>query len=150
MEANQNKVRVEIDYTDELKIIVDSCEMEDIDAIRGKEISQWFKPSNDAYGWRGLLEEIKEFLSDNDIDPKFEFRGQDKDRRVFNEILKAYGHNLDDGYTDEEIVSDSIEKAQQAHARGLYNDELNYYVEKYILPRIHRARRDSMLVHIGL
>ena len=110
MGTSQNKVRVEIYYTEELKIVVDSCEMEDIDAIRNKEIFQWFEPSNDAYGWRGLLEEIKEFLADNDMNPKFEFHGQDEDRRIFNEILKTHGYDLDDRYTDEEIIQDAFVK----------------------------------------
>ena len=73
------------------KIIVDGNIELDIDAIKSKQIFEWFVPSQGRDGWEGLLKEVHKAVADESVEIEWEFWGSKETNIIFEENLKKYG-----------------------------------------------------------
>ena len=73
-----------------LELCVDD-EPLDISAICDKPIPDWFVPSGGRDGWAGLLQEIQQFLVDDEAEMSFEFYGPQEYKTQFFECLEQHG-----------------------------------------------------------
>ena len=89
---NDNKTVVEITYNSRglSEILVGDISL-DIQAIRGKNIQEWFDPFKGRISWKGLIPEIKEALQDSDAEFDFVFLGRPEYRKIFEECLEKSG-----------------------------------------------------------
>ena len=87
--------RIVLVYTNKLEsILIDGVEM-DISAIEDKPIGEtWFEPSNSRDGWKGLIEEIRDMIEDDEVSLSFEFNGPEECKNSFEKYLKKYGINI--------------------------------------------------------
>lgn len=127
---NENAIRVVIVYSDKLESIsVDGTYMEDIFSIQNIPIPNWFDGKQDRNGWRGLIEEIREMIDDNDVDLNFEFNGPKESKYIFEKYISELGYGSKaDGMSKTAIARKNFEEAEKAEHRGLYQRAFDYYL----------------------
>lgn len=123
-----SEVRVIIIYTDKLESIsVDGIKMSDISPIQNLAIQDWFSVSNGRDGWRGLIQEIRELVDDENVSLNFEFQGPEESKSIFEKCIKKLGYGTN-GLSKKEIAKRNMDEAVRAEHRGLYNKAFKCYV----------------------
>lgn len=121
--------RVVIIYTNKLKsVLIDEIEL-DITAIEDKPIGEaWFEPSNKRDGWKGLIEEIRDIIEDDEISLYFDFNGPEECKNSFGEYLKKYGINTTENkISKKEIAENYFIDAKKYEHRGLKTKAFQFY-----------------------
>ena len=122
------EVRVIIVYTDKLESIsVDGIKVSDISPIQNLAIQDWFSASNGRDGWRGLIQEIRELVDDENVSLNFEFQGPEESKSIFEKCIKKLGYGTN-GLSKKEIAKRNMDEAVRAEHRGLYNKAFKCYV----------------------
>ena len=85
-------VNVEISYENRYleSVLVDGNEME-ISEIQEDPIEVWFQKKSGRSNWKGLIEQIYEFVGNEDSELIFEFFGTDEDKKIFDSMLSKKG-----------------------------------------------------------
>ena len=90
-------------------------------AVANKPIEAWFLPSNDGYGWKGLLTEIRKDYMDPNAAWYFIFRGSEEHKEEFFYQLKKYsvsqGIRLSDRFPNKEFIAKWMEEGKRAEEK---------------------------------
>ena len=117
------EVRVIIVYTDKLESIsVDGIKVSDISPIQNLAIQDWFSASNGRDGWRGLIQEIRELVDDENVSLNFEFQGPEESKSILKSVLKSW---------DMEQMDYQKRKLQKEIWMKLYEQNIEVYIIKH-------------------
>ena len=118
-----DKTKVVVIQYDEgsLNIEVEFQILDATKAVVNKPIEEWFWPSNDSYGWKGLLKEIRKNYMDPNAAWYFIFRGSEEHKEEFFYQLKKYSSSqsirLSDRFPNEEFVAKWMEEGKRAEEK---------------------------------
>lgn len=125
------RIGVVVKYTEKLdEILIDYSMNLDISHIREKPIRDWFEKSQSRVKWNGLIEEIRQKLRDDNVKLAFEFKGNEKKKKEFEDILrtKEYEQICSNKLSSEEIAERNAELAEKEKMKGDYAAAFRHYL----------------------
>ena len=107
-------------------IHVDGEEL-DIRYIEGKPIESWFKPAQERRSsWKGLAEELRDKLGDENAVFSFEFFGPKESEAIFFQCLQKQGLATGE-LTQEDVIRRHLENGRKAWHRRQFRMAFQFY-----------------------
>ena len=101
----------------------------DIDAIREKQLEEWFEESDGRDGWEGLLSEVYNKVGDRNAEIVWDIWGPENFKQQFNNCLAI--HNVPTTKAKDVPIEDTKEKlwadAEKYDHRGQYVEAFKLY-----------------------
>ena len=126
-----DKIQVEVTFGRKgvKEILVNGNSMDNLQPLRGKTVSEYFDPIPGKDSWRGLIEEIRNFLQDPDAPLAFSVYGGSEDMREFEERLKERGFPCGDEVNQTELADVKFHSAKLEESQEHWQKAISLYQE---------------------